>query len=678
MVVLLKSLDKAILVKVTEIEMKILQRSPLVTWLTTFSLLLSLTASMLLGAPRAVHAGNYNHGNRDRAHRMASDLRQRSKKRKNEVVKVIVQIEGAMSDELRQFLRGNGVRVKKEFRNFNTQAIELPASALDELSNFSEVRYLSTDSEIMLLGGHLATTTGTDHVRQQVNSLGQSYTLDGSGIGIAVLDSGIDTNHISFTNAAGDRLRVVFSKDFTGENRTDDPFGHGTHVASIAAGNGRISNGKYIGIAPNANLVNLRVLNSQGTGSVSSVMSALEWILTNRATYNIRVVNMSLGMPAIDSYRDDPLCMAVRRLVNAGVMVVAAAGNSGQNSEGTKIYGQIHSPGNEPSVLTVGAANTSGTNYRSDDSIASYSSRGPTRSFWTDANGIKHYDNLIKPEIAAPGNKIISAQSFDNKLVRQNPSLDANISNLPRRKMMKMNGTSMATPVAAGAAALLLQANPKLTPNMIKAILMYTAQPLAGFNMLEQGAGEINIEGALRLAKLVRTDLTATTTVGSPMLTAALPSPFTTIGSYRFAWSQGIILDHTYATGSSLMTKYQGIYGSGVLLGNGTMMSDTRLICDINLMSSGVVLSEHILTSHGITISEGDIFLGTGTLLSDGVMISDGVMLSDGVVVSDGVMISDSVMLSNSIMQAYSAAVNGDATTLLEVEVDTGLDYLGF
>src|SRR6185436_15895017 len=210
---------------------------------------------------------------------------------------------------------------------------------------------------------------------------------------------------------------VIVNRDFTGEGRTDDPYGHGTHVASAAAGNGRICNGKYIGVAPNAKLVNLRVLNSQGTGSVSSVLAALDWVMTNRSIHNIRVVNMSLGMPAVNSYETDPLCVAARRLVNAGIVVVAAAGNNGKNGQDVKEYGHIHSPGNEPSVLTVGAVDTKGTDSRSDDSIATYSSRGPTRSFWTDAIGVKHFDNNIKPDLAAPGNKMVYAQSPNNLLV---------------------------------------------------------------------------------------------------------------------------------------------------------------------------------------------------------------------------------------------------------------------
>ena len=128
----------------------------------------------------------------------------------------------------------------------------------------------------------------------------------------------------------------------------------------------------------------------------------------------------------------------------------------------------------------------------------------------------------------------------------------------------------MATPVVSGAAALLLQVNPKLTPNMVKALLMYTAQPLRGFNMFEQGAGELNVEGAVRVAKLVRTDLTTSTPTGSPFLTTSTPpTPQTTIAGQTFTWSRGLIMNHSYLTGTNLIMKYQPIYAQGVVIGDG-------------------------------------------------------------------------------------------------------------
>src|SRR6185503_16007078 len=215
--------------------------------------------------------------------------------------------------------------------------------------------------------GHVSQTTGAAYRRNQVTNLGNSYTLDGSNIGIAIFDSGVFASHKSFQNSYG-YSRVVHSRDFTGEGRTDDPFGHGTHVASIAAGNKLYYNASYSGIALNAKIVNLRVLNSNGQGQLSNLLEAINWLLLNRTLYNVRVANMSLGMPAVDSYKDDPLCMAVRRLVDAGVTVFASAGNDGKNNS-SKVYGRIHSPGNEPSVITVGAVNTFGSEGRSDDGI---------------------------------------------------------------------------------------------------------------------------------------------------------------------------------------------------------------------------------------------------------------------------------------------------------------------
>src|SRR4030095_10036959 len=349
-----------------------------------------------------------------------------------------------------------------------------------------------------------------------------------------VLDSGIDLDHTSF-NDSTENSRTIVSQDFTDEGRTDDPYGHGTHVASIAAGNGRVAYGEYIGIASNANIINLRVLNSEGVGSTSWVLSALDWLASNREAYNIRVVNMSLGMAAVDSYLNDPICQAVRSLVNSGVVVVAASGNNGTDGNGTKVYGHIHSPGIEPSAITVGASNSFGTDGRSDDGVTSYSSRGPTRGSWTDDQGVRPFDNLIKPDLVAPGNKLVAAEARQNLLVTEHPQLDAGVSLVDNRKMMYLNGSSMATPAGEAAAPLMLQANPTLTPNLVKALLMYSAQPLAGFNMLEQGAGEINIEGAVRLARLVRTDLTENTPLGDPLLNAGdLPVPQTTIGGQTF------------------------------------------------------------------------------------------------------------------------------------------------
>ncbi len=594
----------------------------------------------------------------------------RGRGRDNKRVRVVLQLDAPPSDELNDLLKRNDVRVHALHKNFNARTIEVPASIVEQLADFDEVNYVSEDNDVQSLG-HVTATTGADLVRTQTttasNGAVTTTTLDGTGIGIAILDSGIYTAHHSFGT------RVVYSRDFTGENRTDDPYGHGTHVAALAAGNAHVASGAYTGIAPNANLINLRVLDSLGHGKTSGLLSALDWVMTNRTTYNIRVVNMSLGTAAVDSYKNDPVCKAVRKLVDAGVVVVAAAGNNGKNTAGQKIYGQIHSPGNELSAITVGASNTFGTDYRNDDGVTTYSSRGPTRSYTTDGASVKHYDNLVKPDLVAPGNKIISAESPNNLLLRQLASLQAVTPGVVEHNQMFLNGTSMATPVVAGAAALLLQANPKLTPNIVKMLLMYTAQPLANFNTLEQGAGELNVEGAVRLAKLVRTDLSATTAVGATLLTTATaPTPQTTLAGQTFKWSQGVVLDHTFATGANLITKYQKIYGTGVLLSDGVVISNGAMLCDQKLMSSGVLLADHLSLSDGQTISTGSYFMSTGAMLGDGVLLSDGAMLSDGVMIGDGVMVSDGVMMGDSILVAQSSTLGGDNTALMLVKPDSG------
>jgi subtilisin family serine protease len=599
--------------------------------------------------------------------KVSADLRQ--KLALTNKVNVVVKSVKAWNKTLDDAVKSNNGTVTKSFTNFPLRAVSLPSAAVEAFANRPDVDYVALDREVKLLG-HVTLTTGADAARVMAN---YNPTYDGTGVGIAVLDSGLDPDHVAFAQESGSASRVAFNLDFTGENRTDDPYGHGSHVASIAAGNGQVSNGAYRGIAPNAKLVNLRVLNSQGKGTVSALLAAIDWIKTNRTTYNIRVVNMSLGTAAVDSYTVDPLCLAVRSLVDAGVVVVAAAGNEGKDGAGNKVYGQIHSPGNDPSVITVGAVNTFGTDARNDDGVATYSSRGPTRSFWTDTSGTKHYDNLIKPDLVAPGNKIIDAQAAGNLLVTQNPLLDANVSGSASREQMYLSGTSMATPVVAGAAALLLQANPNLTPNLVKALLMYTSQQLPGFNTFEQGAGELNLEGAMRVARLVRTDLSSSTPVGSPLLTGSFGSPQTTIAGWQFNWAQGLVLDQTFATGTNLVTKYQAVYNLGTLLGDGSMMTDSVIMSDSVLMSDGVVMSDYILTSSGVLLSDGVPFLSCNMLAGSGTLLGDGTLMSDGVILGDGVLLSDGVLLADMTAQANNAFIYGDNTAAMGKVVETAL-----
>src|SRR2546425_7289627 len=261
--------------------MKVMKHCRAIAWLTSFALAISLSRGILI-AERASAAPQ---GGGKKASKVSSDLNGR---KGGETVKVILQLRGKMSGQLNALLSRTDIHVKSSFKNFNAQAIEMPASTVDEIAAFDEVSYISEDRETMAMG-HLSLTTGADAVRTQT----ATTKLDGSGIGIAVLDSGMDGGHKSF-QGYNYNTRVIFSKDFTGLVSTNDDYGHGSHVASIAAGNGMVSTGAYLGIAPNARIINLRVLDSNGAGSVSVLLSGLDWIMSNHAAYNIRVVNISL------------------------------------------------------------------------------------------------------------------------------------------------------------------------------------------------------------------------------------------------------------------------------------------------------------------------------------------------------------------------------------------------
>ena len=440
--------------------------------------------------------------------KVSNDLKDRVAKGGTVKIPVIISTPAVPTSALKSAIPGNGGLLKRTLNKVNAITCELPPAAVALLAARTDVKYVALDREAKV-NGHLETTTGAALVRNYGTT--GTGTIDGRGIGIAILDSGINTPHSSFLKdpanpASGSR--VAYSIDFTGTGTTEDVYGHGSHVAGMAAAGSRVAAGAYTGIASTANLINVRVLDANGVGSAGNVIAGIDWCITNKATYNIKVMNLSLGTTAVDSYLYDPLCVAVRRAFDAGIVVVVAAGNAGKDSLGNKTYGSIHSPGTEPSAITVGAANTYGTDARNDDTVTTYSSRGPTRGYWTDLTGVRHYDNLIKPDLIAPGNWLIEPQSPNNNLVLANPQLDANVSNSATKEQMYLSGTSMAAPAVAGAVALLLQRNPSLTPNLVKAILEYTAQPVANFNNLEQGAGLMNVEGAVRLAGLVRADLT--------------------------------------------------------------------------------------------------------------------------------------------------------------------------
>ena len=376
----------------------------------------------------------------------------------------------------------------------NGQVVDLPDRLLRQMAQHPSVFRVHFDRPAAKFNYRTSVTVGTRVVRQTLG-------LTGAGIGVAVIDSGIATWHDDLTNTSSTlypygNQRVAKFVDFVnGRTQPYDDNGHGTHVAGIIAGNGYDSGGQKAGAAPEASLIALKVLDANGNGTVSSIIAALDWVLANHTKYNIRVVNMSVGSSIHESAWTDPLTLAAKQLVDAGVVVVAAAGNFGRNAAGQTQYGGISAPGNAPWVLTVGGSSTQGTTIRGDDVVGGFSSRGPSYIDWN-----------AKPDLVAPGTGSVSLASagshfYQTKASSLLPGTIATAS-LP---YLSLTGTSMAAPVVTGTVALMLQANPSLTPNAVKSILQYTAEEYRGYNGLTQGAGFLNAVGAVRLARFYAT-----------------------------------------------------------------------------------------------------------------------------------------------------------------------------
>jgi len=381
-------------------------------------------------------------------------------------VKVIIQYKQAPGpvDQLLISLLG-GV-VSATLSALNIEIATLPVANLQTLSNNADITYISADRPLSQM---------VDYSTTAVNAGAAWQTgLTGQGVTIAVIDSGI--SQVPDLGALGLLPRVLYRQSFVSGLPTGDPYGHGTHVAGIIGANGAASScfnctRKLVGVAPNASLVDLQVLDASGAGTDSAVIQAINQAINLKTLFNIRVINLSLGRPVYESYKLDPLCKAVEAAWKAGMTVVVAAGNAGRdNAIGNQGYGTIGSPANDPYVITVGAMKAMGTYSRNDDLIASYSSKGPAA-----------IDFVVKPDIVAPGNHVVSLESAGSTLAATPTSAvpysyyQATTNNSASSQFIMLNGTSMATPVVSGAAADLLQGDPALTPDQIKARLMKTA-----------------------------------------------------------------------------------------------------------------------------------------------------------------------------------------------------------
>jgi serine protease AprX len=439
--------------------------------------------------------------------------------------RVIVQIAaGHASSEVDSIVAALGGTIERELDIIHAYVADIPARAISALSAHPLVVRVSHDRQVVGAMQRTAATIGAA-------SIHDTFGYDGAGVGVAIIDSGVTPWHDDLASGDGGQRVVRFVDVVRNRLRPYDDYGHGTHVAGVIAGNGFDSGGARTGIAPRAHLMVLKVLDNEGNGRISDVIAAFDYILKKSAGLNIRIVNLSVATRVDESYTTDPLTVAAKRLVDAGIVVVAAAGNLGRTGDGHDAYAGITAPGNAPWVLTVGASNHMGSTGRNDDQMAAFSSRGPTP-----------VDYGAKPDLVAPGVGIESLSVEDSTFYQTlSPYLLGGTVPTGYLPYLSLTGTSMASPVVTGTIALMLQANPALTPNAVKAILQYTAETDQDYDPLTQGAGFLDALGAVELSRMLATSSPATRTS---------PSSW----SRHVIWGNQLVRSDVFATSSAWAT----------------------------------------------------------------------------------------------------------------------------
>ncbi|MGG1418457.1 serine protease AprX [Bacillus subtilis] len=358
-------------------------------------------------------------------------------------------------------------KLKSRFNKINCCSAEVTPSALHSLlSECSNIRKVYLNREVKAL---LDTATEASHAKKVVRN---GQTLTGKGVTVAVVDTGIYPH----PDLEG---RIIGFADMV--NQKTEPYddnGHGTHCAGDVASSGASSSSQYRGPAPEANLIGVKVLNKQGSGTLADIIEGVEWCIQyneDNPDEPIDIISMSLGGDALryDHEQEDPLVRAVEEAWNAGIVVCVAAGNSGPDSQ------TIASPGVSEKVITVGALDDNNTASSDDDTVASFSSRGPT------------VYGKEKPDILAPGVNIISLRSPNSYIDKLQKSSRVG------SQYFTMSGTSMATPICAGIAALILQQNPDLTPDEVKELLKNGTDKWKDEDPNIYGAGAVNAENSV-------------------------------------------------------------------------------------------------------------------------------------------------------------------------------------
>jgi serine protease AprX len=391
-------------------------------------------------------------------------------------VDVIVQLQrGTSGAQGRILIEAAGGEVTRDLHIINGLGARLGAAAAAKLAKQPGVRLVSLNESVKPSGldySRLATAYQESTFTTKFWSGGGSL---GTGVGVAVVDTGIQGDLPDFRTSRTDSTSRVIADAVVNPDATTagDKFGHGTHVAGLIAGNGTNRStsdplyGKYIGLAPEANLINVKASDDDGNATTLDVIDGLQFVVDHKADFNIRVVNLSLNEAEPSSYKTSPLDAAAEATWNAGIVVVAAAGNRGSASDAVD-----YAPGNDPFVITVGGVDDQGTGNVNDDTLASWSSRGVTR------------DGYSKPNFSAPGAHMVSTLAPGSAITGMCSSC------VVSDKYFRMGGTSMATAVATGAVAALVGEHSDWTPNQVKSAIGTNLRYVSGTGY------ELNVDSA--------------------------------------------------------------------------------------------------------------------------------------------------------------------------------------
>jgi serine protease AprX len=411
------------------------------------------------------------------------------------VVAVVVRADTlAAAMAAKAVVRDSGGTVKQDLGLIRGFSATIPSAELDELRAVPGVRVTSDATVRMKSMNSWTNQVGTTMLGPVIQAAGadradrdnpddgitpSGSVLTGAGVGVALIDSGIAP--VKGLYNVG---QVVYGPDLSFESQTSnlrnlDTYGHGTHMAGIIAGNDGTSTGMK-GVAPGAKIISLKVATADGATDVSQVIAAIDWVVAHRSDpgLNIRVLNLSFGTDSVQSAALDPLSFAVEQAWNRGIVVVVAAGNDGFAAS------RLTMPAANAKVIAVGAADPMGTDYRYDDTVASFTNRG---------NAERH------PDVLAAGRSIASLRAPGSYIDRTYPGARLSTTVDPEQRFIRGSGTSQAAAVVSGAVALMLQQRPGLTPDQVKKLMMSTAMPIRYGDIYAAGSGQIDVLRATRM-----------------------------------------------------------------------------------------------------------------------------------------------------------------------------------